>query len=502
MQRPADRLQGLLQRPWWMLPVMGLVAMLPIIVRRVGDPDYWWHELTGQLMWTNKVFARSEMYTYTVPGRPWTDHEYLSQFLYYFLNRAGGLVLVSIGFSIAIWAGFWLVFARIRQREYSPSVAGAALLLGAAAGFVVWGPRPQVFDFLFVSLELYWIERFLTRGSRALYAMPVVTVVWANLHGGFVFSMFFLALALVAVLLRWLTEGHARVLLQQAKRLVVIAAACAVASLVTPYGFSLFGYVWSTQFSSQLAGFVTEWQSPDFHRLDLVPLEAMLLLLLVGFAWRRPRLHDVLYVVASTVLALHAVRFIPILVATATPIVAWQWSEPWARLRAWLRTTRYGGTQRWAGEALAMVLIAGTAGAAGIAAYTLHGQAGSTRANYPVAAADWLTANPQVGTRLFNEYSWGGYVTSRFYPTPQRRVFIYGESELMGDTLLAQYADVNQLHPNWAQVLDSYSVDYILFPDGKPLDAALHASQAWQCVYQDSVASIFVRAPTPLPAAC
>jgi hypothetical protein len=61
---------------------------------------------------------------------------------------------------------------------------------------------------------------------------------------------------------------------------------------------------------------------------------------------------------------------------------------------------------------------------------------------------------------------------------------------------------VNQLHSDWAQILDGYGVDYVLFPNNRPLDAALHASPAWQCVYQDSVASIFVRSPTQLSSAC
>jgi hypothetical protein len=498
----SGRIRDLIRNPWWTLPAMGLVAMLPIIVRRVGDPDYWWHEFTGQLMWQNKVFARNELFTFTTPGKSWTDHEYLSQFLFYFLNRAGGLVLVAIGFAVLIWAGFWLILARIREREYSPWVAGAALLLGAGAGFVVWGPRPNVFDFLFVSLELYWIERFLSRGSRALYALPLVTLLWANFHGGFVFSFFFLAVTIVGLVFRWLTTERDRALLRQARTLLLIGVGCVVGSLITPYGLSLFVYVWSTQFSSQLAGFVAEWQSPDFHMLGVLPLEAFLLLVLIGFAWRRPRLHDVLLVVATAAFALHAVRFTPIFVAAATPVLAWQWSEPWTQMRAWLKTTRLGSPREWIGEALVMVLLAGTAGSVGLAAYTLRGQTASTRANYPVAAADWLAANPQVGTHLFNEYSWGGYVVYRFYPDPTRRVFIYGESELMGDALLAQYADVNQLHPNWSQILDSYGVDYILFPNARPLDAALHASSAWQCVYQDSVASIFVRTTTSVPNAC
>ena len=99
-----------LRQPWWTLPVIGLVASLPLVVRRVGDPDFFWHELTGQWMVQHRAVATHELYTYTVPGTPWTDHEYLTQLLFYGLQRVGGLLAVSIVFGAITWAGFWLIY--------------------------------------------------------------------------------------------------------------------------------------------------------------------------------------------------------------------------------------------------------------------------------------------------------------------------------------------------------------------------------------------------------
>src|SRR6202022_2394410 len=72
-----------------------------------------------------------------------------------------------------------------------------------------------------------------------------------------------------------------------------------------------------------------------------------------------------------------------------------------------------------------------------------------TATTYPVAAADWLAAHPEVGTRMYNQYGWGGYLAYRFYPDPNRKVFIFGEAALMGDGLLNQYEDVVTLRSNW-----------------------------------------------------
>ena len=131
-----------------------------------------------------------------------------------------------------------------------------------------------MFDVLFIALELLLIERFLAVRSRAIFALPVVVLVWANFHGGFVFSFFFLGLTGLALLVRWLLQRE-RGLLISVRDLIVVTILCGIASLITPYGPGLFVYVWRTQFSSQLSGFVLEWQSPDFHMLQMLPFLAV-----------------------------------------------------------------------------------------------------------------------------------------------------------------------------------------------------------------------------------
>ncbi|MDQ2943749.1 MAG: hypothetical protein M3R21_08805, partial [Candidatus Dormibacteraeota bacterium] len=113
--------------------------------------------------------------------------------------------------------------------------------------------------------------------------------------------------------------------------------------------------------------------------------------------------------------------------------------------------------------------------------------------SYPVGAADWLAAHPEVGTRMYNQYGWGGYLAYRFYPEPNRKVFIFGEAALMGDQLLNQYQDVQTLRSDWQQVLDRYKVDYIVYNRGEALANVLATQTDWSLVYQDSNAAIYVR---------
>jgi hypothetical protein len=143
--------------------------------------------------------------------------------------------------------------------------------------------------------------------------------------------------------------------------------------------------------------------------------------------------------------------------------------------------------------AIVLVVIAG-ATALRIADSTSEAKQRSLdSSSYPIGAANWLAAHPEVGTRMYNQYGWGGYLAYRFYPDPNRRVFIFGEAALMGDKLLNQYQDVQTLRSNWMQVLDQYQVDYVVYNKGEALANVLASQPDWTLAYQDSVAVIYVR---------
>jgi hypothetical protein len=493
--RPARRVD--LSTPNLVIAAV-LLGMLPLIVRRVGDPDYWWHIRTAQWIVDNHALPSHDLYTYTVMDHVWTDHEYLSQLLLYALQSVGGRAAVSIGFGAIIWAGFWLILRRISLRPVPFIVTAAALALGALAGEGIWLPRPQAITFTLVCLELYWIETFLAGRSRALYFLPPLIVLWANLHGGFVIALVLLFAAFLVEGGRWLFARDPATG-DRVRALALIGVASGIAGLINPHFVSLYVYTWQTETSGVQQSFIREWHSPDFHSLDTRGLEAMIVLLLIGVAARRLRAWDIAISIVGLVLALQSLRHIAIFVAAATPVLAWAWG-PIVRdaidhnLPASLRTFRLRkGDDIIAARLLVVGALLVGAGATGVA---LSNQNASTNANYPVAAANWLAANPQTGTRMFSDYGWGGYMAYRFYPDPNRRVFVFGEADLMGDTIMTQYADVVTLNGDWRSILDSYRVDYVVFEPDTPLTSALATLPNWHLAYSDDVADIYVRSST------
>ena len=470
-----------------------MISLLAAFTSTEADPDFWWHLRIGQWMLQNGL-PRHDIFTYTVPGHTWTDHEYLTEIAMALIQGWGGLLAISIAFGLLTWAGFWLIFLSARAQRAPYVIAALGIVLGALAGSPIWGPRAQMITFFMACLQLHWLRQYLAGRSRALYWFPLLMVLWANLHGGWVIAFGFFGVALAAEALKLVVDRQDLAARAHLRRLVIITVASGLAVLATPHGPSLLLYPFQTQGSVAQQSLIVEWFSPNFHRSDLKPFEAMILLAFVGFALRRPTLYDLLLTLAVTALALQSVRHIALFVAAVTPILITTWAGVWREL-AERRSWRLGAAppRPLFAATTAVALLAVTVATVGVIASHLRQQDQVTRSEFPVGAADWLAAHPEVGTRMFNQYGYGGYLAYRFYPDPNRRVYVFGEAELMGDPLLVRYEAVASLQSDWQSILDQDRVDYVVFNRGSALPDVLATEPGWERVYQDAYTEIYVR---------
>ncbi len=474
---------------------MGSVMIVIVSLFMAGeqDPDFWWHLRIGRWMVEHGRLPSTDIFTHTVPDHVWTDHEYLTEILMWLLYSATGVVGLAIAFGLLTWAGFWLMYRQVRRQPWV--IVGIGLAIGAVAGSPIWGPRAQMITFFLTCLELYWLQGYLSGRSRTIQLFPLVMVLWANLHGGWVIGFVWLGVALVAELIGWVWDRENPAHRAHLRLLAIVTAASLVAVAATPHGLSLYPYPFQTQGSVAQQRRIVEWFSPEFHQIYLRPFEAMIFLVVIGFALKRPSLYELLLTLGALGLALQSVRNVALFVAVATPVMINTYAAYWKELstaRGWkleLPPRRIFAVI----TAVVLTII--------VLATTLHiadsvspaRQKSLDTASYPVGAADWLEAHPEVGTKMYNQYGWGGYLAYRFYPDPNRRVFIFGEAALMGDPLLNEYQDVQTLRADWKQVLDKHGVDYIVYNRGEALANVLATQPEWTLVYQDSVAVIYVR---------
>jgi hypothetical protein len=480
--------------PGQLLVVAAFVVILCVLVRRGGDPDIFWHLVTGQWMVDHHQIVSRDLFTFTVTGKQWVDPEYTTEIIAYLVFKLGGLTLVSLAFGAVTFVGFLLMWRRVQLENANPVIAAVAIGVAGLAGAAVWGPRPQMITFTLTCLELLWLDGYLRGRSRAIYWLPLVMIAWANLHGGFLFGLVPVAVAAFVEAVHWARKVDGDAHKRRTRNLVLILVGCIAAGVVTPNGIHLYSYVIQPQFSGVQQNFIAEWQSPNFHVLEERGFEAMLLLLPVAFMLRRPSLWEVCLTVAVSYLALSAVRHAALFVAVETPLLIWSFSAGWERMALAARVrARIAPLARDMLVGAIAILVIAVLGTGYFVHSTLSNQTRATAANFPVGASDWLAAHPTVGTHMFDQYGWGGYLINRFYPDPNRRVFSFGEATLLGNKVMQQVSDVETGNPDWQQIFTEWSIDYVVDVPGAPAVLALEVDPLWTKVYDDGLAVIMVK---------
>jgi hypothetical protein len=469
--------------------------LVNIGVRETLDPDMWWHLRTGELIVQHGI-PRHDVFSFTVTDdRPWITHEWLSEVLMWSVFRAGGLPALSVVFAALSALSLWLVY---RCSEGQPYLAGMIVLLAAGAAAPSVGVRPQVFSLVMVAAFTAVIEGVRNRrlDRRALVVLPILGVLWVNLHAGYLLGVALLATYVVGDSLERVSnpQGDRVPGWADIRLMGVVAIGCFAAALVNPNGWSIWSYPFGTLGSAFMQQAIAEWRSPDFHTYLYWPFGALLSLGVLGWVLApvRPVWADLLLFLGTAGAGLVSVRHIPLFALVATPIVARSFASivrgtaaekvlagrreprPQSRLRTRLNTAILV-------LGLLLTLIAG--------ARRLSKNDAAIAKAFPVAAVDFLEREGLARERGFNSYVWGGYLIWRRIP-----VFVDGRADVYGDEFLSNYVKTLHVTPEWRKALDQYDVRYVLVEPSSSLATLLAASGQWRAVYADDVAQVFTRA--------
>lgn len=156
--------------------------------------------------------------------------------------------------------------------------------------------RPQMITFICVFLTYAILHRAREK-PFTLYVLPLVALVWANMHGGAPLALVLIAaFGLEALLLR--RFGHA-------VRLLLVGCLVGVVSLLNPYGIALYEMIQRT-FTDTMIQHITEWQSPMRTHMRW----AFLLWVLLFVCIYRPRVPGVRLADHLVILGLLAASFL------------------------------------------------------------------------------------------------------------------------------------------------------------------------------------------------
>jgi hypothetical protein len=476
-----------------------VVALRPVAVP-VVDPDIWWHLRVGQWVCEHRAVPVTDPFSRYGADKPWVAYSWLYEVLVYRLYELfglAGIVVYRVAMSLAVVAALHRL---IRRREPRFLVATGLTGVSALALAPLFSERPWLFTILFTALTLdVLFDLHEGKVTLATWLLPIVYVLWANLHIQFVYGLFLLGLACLAPWVDALLErfpltpdpspqrGEGRRIAPLSPlgrgvggegRILLLAGVCLLATLANPYHVQLYRVI--MEYATQPGPFhcINELRALEFRETpDWVGL--FLGAAAVFALGRRQRLSifEVLVLASAGIFAFRSRRDLWWLVLASAAILA-------SRERKGSDETIPGRFRARFIDIAAITLL--LAGLISLVAWKRD----LSEENLRRKVASVFPAERDYPGPLFNDFNWGGFL---IWSLPQWPVVLDGRTNLHGDERILRIGNTWAAGPGWRDDPDLESAGVVLADVQSPLGCVLGLDERFQLEYEDAIARVFVR---------
>jgi len=451
-----------------------LVPAVVSLLSKMGAIDLTYHIRAGEDVLHGNI-PRVDTWTFTFPGTPWLDQQWLAQASFALIHRLGGWPLLLATQGILVGLSTWLIYLAARAAGAPPRTASLLALAGFIVASPALGMRPQLLAVLLFA-TLLWITASRRAHHARLWLAPLLAAVCANVHGSFVLFPLVVGLA-------WLEDRRRKD--PAAPRTLLIAACTAAATVLTPFGPRVWFYVYDVSTNPVIRTTITEWAPLT---LSTVPgwLAIGSALAIVAYLSRcgRPTPWTRLVTLAIFfLLALSAQRAIVWWAMVAPVVVAASLAEE--------TTERPSNRQTVASRLPAYVIVGTLAAALVVLAPWWRGESydrflTAAPPGLTQAAADHL----QPGTRTLVYQPWGSWFE---FALPTLPVFVDSRIEIVPSDVWNDYGQVAFAGADWKEALARHDVEAIVASSDWHLLPMLRADPGWREVYSDEDGVLFVR---------
>lgn len=449
-----------MEKIWEIVFVLACAIAVTAVMLWTADPDVFWHLKVGEWIVQNRAVPKTDVYSWSAYGQPWTAHQWLWEAIIYLVHGKFGLMgLWALVFLMAVLAGL-LVRAGMLARGANGTLASLA---GGAAPLMLgeWlKPWPQAGVYALFSAYLYLSLKG-TWGKKSLIAVFGLSAAWANIHS----SVTMLPLLFVAEA-AWQAVNK-----ENCKPLLTAALVSAVGTLLSPHGIGLWEYaVREGLMTHEYRAHIFEWMPFDFGAPWMAGVFFIsAIVLLAAVAQGKAKTLDFARAAGFWALALMSRIYMPYAVLSTAVLfgcLKFEFREKYFKAIAVLIVF----------FSAALVFARGVPGDLETAA---------EKCGYPVKAVQYLQENPRG--KIFNDYGFGGYLIWKGVP-----VYIDGRADLYKhNEIFTRYMDPFGEGEKASGFVGSSGADAALLAAMSRYDQLLAESLEWECVYRDESAVVY-----------
>ena len=453
------------------LPVIFTLSLNPACAS-LQDPDIWWHLADARQLMTTHHFLWTEPNSFTVGGMPWINPEWLAELPYWFSYQALHLQGVYLLDWLVLSANLGFMYWRGYKRSGHAGAAWWAAALAFILVSVNAGPRTIGIAYLAMSSEFAILDAAERGNTRALWLLPPLFCLWANLHGSWL-----IGLALFVLYILCGSFGFSKGAIQQEAfsrterhRLLIVLGLCIAALFINPYGWHLVWNPIDMMFNQKLnIANVMEWKPLSLSTAAGAGAFAAMCLMAVASAFkgRKWRVYELAIVFFAWYAALDHMRFLFMAAVITTPILAVGIRHGFD-LDPDEKTIPAANAFMVIAAALVILFIVPSE-------KKLEAKLGTYFPMKTIAAIQptWRTFNSDIVGGMMTFQSKPVFIDSRFD--------VFEHHGILADYLKTMYL-VSPL-----EIFDQYRIDHVLVTENMPVSYLLKHTSGWTLIIREKI---------------
>jgi len=452
------------------------------------DNDLWARLIVGMgVVQTGHVF-KHDFLSYA-PTHVWYDHEWGSGVIFYLTQHLFGSAGILILNATLIFLIYFVISKVVELRGVKTTTAFNFLFYYwafiAISDSLIDPVRCQLFSFIFFTVFIYILEKVrLGKGSdKTLIWLPVIMLIWNNLHGGCVAGIGLIVLYIIGEILN--QKPFLKYVYALLGTLVVLP--------INPWGFAYLNFLFKANTMSRK--YIIEWswlfsKNYVWARMKFKLFTLVFLLTELGVVIKRHKdktfnfdKTKFIVVAATLYLAFEHLKLLPIALIA---MCCFFYDDFYSAFNAITRNffNKIAITKDTIIYLLIVIFAASRLNAKAF-------QPLNDYLRYPVVATEFIRTNKIKGNVLVS-FGFGSYVSYKLYPN--NKVFIDGRyEEVYDDFMLPMLGKFYVLKPGWDEVLKKYPPDILIIEKNYAVYYALQRRKDYREVYEDMTVGVFVR---------
>ncbi|MBP1467304.1 hypothetical protein EYB53_016445 [Candidatus Chloroploca sp. M-50] len=489
----------------WIATLFALIWFF-LSVTPLPPNDLWWHMAAGRAMVQEGALITTNRWAYTLSvDAPYVYQSWLSELIMYGVWWLGDVPLLALLRTVVIVLSYAMLTWHAWRRAGDARAVSLALFLVVMVGWNNWTLRPQTLALLPGAAFVVLLEEH--RAGRLglrwlLILLPLVMVVWVNVHGSFILGIVLFALSWLGTFIRLANRAHVAdpAIFRRLKELSLVGIAILLAAMINPSGPGIFWYVRSMLNNVPLQVWFIEWQPPQ-NTINLLSTGFWFYLLLLGLAVlmatgsRRPAPLDLLWYCALAWLTIGGVRYAIWFALILLPLLADRLTVLFPARPPVAGNPRLNALYLSCLLAMLLALLPWMMPARYLGLAHLFAHAGPYNFllsnTTPLAATAWLEAHPIEG-RFWTNMSYTSYT---IWHLPDKQVFADLRAELFPVAIWQDYFAISEGTAESLALLDQWQITHLLLPVDDALHDLLSVTPGWCEVYRDQQTTIVARCP-------